>query len=68
LVGISKIARVVDTLAKKPQLQERLTSEIADMLFEEIKPLGLGVVLEAEHLCMIMRGIKSQVVKLLPLQ
>jgi len=59
LVGISKIARVVDTLAKKPQLQERLTSEIADILFEEIKPLGLGVVLEAEHLCMIMRGIKK---------
>ncbi|MGB9750317.1 MAG: GTP cyclohydrolase I FolE [Caldisericia bacterium] len=59
LVGISKIARVVDTLAKKPQLQERLTSEIADTIFDEIKPLGLGVVLEAEHLCMIMRGIKK---------
>lgn len=64
LIGISKIARVVDALAKKPQLQERLTSEIADILFEEIKPLGLGVVLEAEHLCMIMRGIKNLVVKL----
>lgn len=59
IVGISKIARVVDTLAKKPQLQERLTSEIADIIFEEINPLGLGVVLEAEHLCMIMRGIKK---------
>lgn len=59
LVGISKIARVVDTLARKPQLQERLTSEIADIIYDEIKPLGLGVVLEAQHLCMIMRGIKK---------
>ncbi len=59
IVGISKIARVVDTLARKPQLQERLTSEIADIIFEELEPLGLGVVLEAEHLCMVMRGIKK---------
>ena len=59
IVGISKIARVVDILARKPQLQERLTSEIADTIFEELKPLGLGVVIEAEHLCMVMRGIKK---------
>jgi len=59
LVGISKIARVVDIVARKPQLQERMTSEIADIIFEEVNPLGVGVVIEAEHLCMVMRGVKK---------
>jgi GTP cyclohydrolase I len=59
LVGISKIARVVDIVSRKPQLQERMTSEIADIIYEEVQPLGVGVVIEAEHLCMVMRGVKK---------
>jgi len=59
IIGISKIARVIDTLSRRPQLQERLTSEIADVIYEEVQPLGLGVVIEAEHLCMVMRGVKK---------
>lgn len=59
VVGISKIARVVETLARRPQLQERLTSQIADTIEEVLKPSGVGVVLEAAHLCMIMRGVKK---------
>jgi GTP cyclohydrolase IA len=59
VMGLSKIARVVDTLAKKPQLQERLTSNIADVIMEAMDPLGVAVVVEAEHLCMTMRGIKK---------
>jgi len=59
IMGLSKIARVVDVLAKKPQLQERLTSEIADIINETINPMGVAVVVEAEHLCMTMRGIKK---------
>jgi GTP cyclohydrolase I len=65
VVGISKIARVVETLARRPQLQERLTSQIADTIDEVLQPSGVGVVLQAAHLCMIMRGVKkpgSQVV------
>jgi GTP cyclohydrolase I len=59
VVGLSKIARVVDILSKKPQLQERLTSDIAKTIMKGINPLGVAVVVEAEHLCMSMRGIKK---------
>lgn len=59
ILGLSKLARIVDILAKKPQLQERLTSEIADTLMSSVNPLGVAVVVEAEHLCMTMRGIKK---------
>ncbi len=59
ILGLSKIARVVDLLARRPQLQERMTSRIADILMSAVEPLGLAVVIEAEHLCMTMRGIKK---------
>jgi GTP cyclohydrolase I len=59
LLGLSKIARVVELYAKRPQLQERLTSQIADTMMEIINPLGVLVVIEAEHLCMTMRGVKK---------
>lgn len=59
VIGLSKLARIVDTFARKPQLQERLTSQIADFLYEELKPLGVAVVIEAEHLCMTMRGARA---------
>lgn len=59
VLGLSKLARIVDIIAKKPQLQERLTSQVADIVMENINPLGVAVVVEAEHLCMTMRGIKK---------
>ena len=59
ITGLSKIARVVDTLAKKPQVQERLTTEIAEAIEQALSPRGVFVVIEAEHLCMTMRGIKK---------
>jgi GTP cyclohydrolase I len=59
VTGLSKLARVVDILAKRPQVQERLTTEVADILMKKLKPLGVLVVVEAEHLCMSMRGIKK---------
>jgi GTP cyclohydrolase I len=59
IVGISKVARVVETLARRPQVQERLTSQIADLLLEELQAKGAAVVIEAEHLCMTMRGVKK---------
>jgi GTP cyclohydrolase I len=59
ITGLSKIARVVDTLAKKPQVQERLTTEIAESIERALSPRGVFVVIEAEHLCMTMRGIKK---------
>ena len=59
ITGLSKIARVVDVLAKKPQVQERLTTEIADTIERALDPRGVFVVIEAEHLCMKMRGIKK---------
>jgi GTP cyclohydrolase I len=59
VVGISKIARVVDLIARKPQIQERMVSEIADCINDGLAPLGVAVVIEAEHMCMIMRGIKK---------
>src|SRR5207253_3925561 len=59
VVGISKIARVVETFAKRPQLQERLTSQVADCIMAALNPDGVAVVIEAEHLCMTMRGVKK---------
>ncbi len=59
ILGISKIARLVEVLARRPQLQERLTGQIADALMQGIQPAGVAVVIEAEHLCMTMRGIKK---------
>ena len=59
VVGASKLARVVEIISKRPQLQERLTSSIADSITEAINPTGVAVVVQAEHLCMIMRGIKK---------
>jgi len=59
IVGISKLARVVEVIAKRPQLQERMTTEIADVIMAALNPEGVAVVIQAEHLCMIMRGIKK---------
>jgi len=59
VVGLSKLARVVEIVASRPQLQERMTTEIADAIFDKLKPDGVGVIIQAEHLCMIMRGIKK---------
>ena len=59
IVGISKLARVVEIIARRPQLQERMTTEIADAIMDATKPDGVAVVIQAEHLCMIMRGIKK---------
>ena len=56
IVGISRLARVVEILTRRPQVQERLTSQIADTLVDGLRPLGVGVVLRAQHLCMAMRG------------
>jgi GTP cyclohydrolase IA len=59
IVGLSKLARVADLMARKPQIQERLTTEIADLLYDELQATGVMVVIEAEHMCMEMRGIKK---------
>ena len=57
--GLSKLARLVDVYARRPQVQERLTSQVADTLVKELDPAGVLVVIEAEHLCMSMRGVKK---------
>ncbi len=59
ITGLSKIARVVDILSKRPQVQERLTTEIADTIDAALEPRGVFVMIEAEHLCMTMRGVKK---------
>jgi GTP cyclohydrolase I len=59
ITGLSKIARLVDGFAKRPQVQERLTTQIADALVEVLKPSGVLVMIEAEHFCMSMRGVKK---------
>ncbi|QSQ08836.1 GTP cyclohydrolase 1 [Koleobacter methoxysyntrophicus] len=59
LTGLSKLARVVETVSKRPQLQERITSEIADAIMEVLNPHGVAVVIEAEHMCMSMRGVRK---------
>lgn len=60
VVGLSKIARVVDELARRPQVQERLTSQIADLIMEHLSACGVLVLIEAQHMCMSMRGIKKE--------
>jgi len=60
IIGLSKLARLVEIYARRLQVQERLTTQIAHTLMEEIEPLGVAVVLEAEHLCMRMRGVEKQ--------
>jgi len=59
IIGLSKFARIVKTFASRPQVQERLTAQIADFLYDNMKPYGVAVVAEAEHLCMTMRGIRA---------
>lgn len=59
VTGLSKLARVVDILAHRPQVQERLTTQIAEIVMNKLKPLGVMVVIEAEHLCMSMRGVRK---------
>ena len=59
ILGLSKIARIVEIISRKPQLQERLTREICDTISQAAAPLGIAVIVEAEHLCMTMRGIKK---------
>ena len=59
VIGLSKLARIVDCFARRPQLQERLTSQVADFLYENLQPMGVAVVIEAEHLCMTMRGARA---------
>ncbi|HZI48182.1 MAG TPA: GTP cyclohydrolase I FolE, partial [Pyrinomonadaceae bacterium] len=59
ILGVSKLARLAETFARRLQLQERLTSEIATTLYEQLKPLGVMVVVEAEHTCMTLRGVKK---------
>ena len=59
VTGLSKLARVVDLYAKRPQVQERLTAQIADAVMRKLKPRGVIVVIEAEHLCMAMRGVRK---------
>ena len=59
VTGLSKLARVVDILARRPQVQERLTTQIAEIVMGKLKPLGVMVVIEAEHLCMSMRGVRT---------
>ncbi|MET0449977.1 MAG: GTP cyclohydrolase I FolE [Aeromicrobium sp.] len=59
VTGLSKLARLVDVYARRPQVQERLTTQIAEALVEQLKPRGVIVVLEAEHLCMAMRGVRK---------
>lgn len=60
VVGLSKLARTVEIFAKRPQIQEQMTSQIVDAIMEELKPQGAMVMLEAEHMCMTMRGVKKQ--------
>ncbi len=59
VIGLSKLARIVNSFARRPQLQERLTANIADFLEKELDAMGVAVVIEAEHLCMTMRGVRA---------
>lgn len=59
IIGLSKLARIVDNFAKKPQVQERLTHDIADFLNDNLHPQGVAVIMEAEHMCMTIRGAKA---------
>ena len=60
VLGVSKLARIADVFARRLQLQERLTQQIADALMTHLQPVGVGVVIEAQHLCMMMRGVEKQ--------
>lgn len=60
VIGLSKIPRIVDAFSRRLQVQERLTNQIAEMILETIKPIGVGVVMEGTHLCMAMRGVEKQ--------
>ena len=60
VIGLSKIARLVDVFARRLQVQERLTNQLAQVLMEKVNPLGVGVVIEAQHLCMVMRGVQKR--------
>jgi GTP cyclohydrolase IA len=60
IIGLSKIPRIVEMFSRRLQVQERMTHQIADTLFEALKPDGLGVIIEARHLCMMMRGVEKQ--------
>ena len=59
ILGLSKLARVVELHAHRPQVQERLTTQVADWLHTHLRPQGVGVVVEAEHLCMTLRGVRA---------
>src|SRR5262249_11269336 len=59
IVGLSKLARVVELLSRRPQLQERMTEELADLLMDELEPRGVGIILEASHTCMTIRGVRK---------
>lgn len=59
VTGLSKLARIVETVARQPQLQERITSTVADTLVNKLQPLGVAVIVEAEHMCMTMRGVRK---------
>jgi len=60
VIGLSKVPRIVDAFARRLQIQERLTQQIAHCLLDKLDPLGVGVILEAQHLCMMMRGVEKQ--------
>ena len=59
VVGLSKLARVVEALARRPQVQERMTEDLADLIMRELRPRGVGVIVEAEHSCMTIRGVRK---------
>jgi GTP cyclohydrolase I len=59
ILGLSKLARVVELFARRPQVQERLTKQVADWLQTHLQPRGVGVVIEAEHMCMTLRGVRA---------